>query len=1030
MNRIDRITIQIYTIAIIASFVMWPCYLFCQVTPGQNNASPFEFHHIKEQEGLSHNIINCFLKDRDGFLWIGTYDGLNRFDGTHFSIFKSNRNKPNTLLHNTVHAICEDKDGAIWCATDLGLSRYNKKTGVFENIEIKEHGISSGSVCVLNDKDGNIWFTSKKGLGYYQVTEKKLTYYGYDSANKKSITANYLNKNGMVLDPTGKGLWMATGDGLNYFDITTKEAFNYKNNPEHNPIFNDHNIYPLVINHKRQLVYADNTAKKVVIYNPLTKKAEDTLLLSSRYQQNYFPVSTIFPDADDNLWISTWNYTMQFMDMRAKRAIEVFHNSAEPTSIASEFFWSAIQDSNGAIWFGTVNGISIYNPNEAFYKVHRFDNMYPALKETRGLASVVEDDDGSWWLGTFFRGLMHYYPQSDSLEIYKINPSKTKFAHGSDPNIALSVLKIKNTVWLTSSDGLVLFDITKKTFSKMALPPTDNPISNIVMKMVQQNDSLVWIGTLNGIFKYNLNNKQWIHYNKNTDSLSGKKNIIQSDMKLDKNNTLWISTYPRGISYYNAAEDRFITQPYNSKDSLLNNIYFNTIAFDNHSNLWVTAKGTGLGKYDPVTNQFNLWRESDGLVFDHCMAALPDRQGNIWVSAYNKFSVYNTAKNSFNNFTLTYNESNYEYVNYMFQLRNGHILSTLRGVLVEFMPEKITQVSTGGRPLINSISLANSTTILNACDSIIKLAVDENYFSINYSVLAAAQPGKIRYMYTLEGLDKKWLDAGGKTIAAYTNLQGGDYTFKVRAFAGNTETGTSELKIHINTIYYKTWWFRMLAVLALAAIIYGFYRYRIGQSRKMDLLHLKTTRLEKDKTEIQYQNLMNQFNPHFLFNSLTSLNSLIYEDKELASQFLEHMSKVYRYLLTNKETQLVTMEKEVDFVKSYVALLKTRFQEGLKVDIDISKSLLQKKIVPVTFQIMIENAIKHNIIDEESPLHIRFSADDRYLSIINNIQKKAFVETSNKRGLASLQTLYKFLSSLPLVVESKANEFLIKIPLL
>ncbi len=1000
-------------------------------TRAQSNSSPYEFHHIKEQEGLSHNIINCFLKDRDGFLWIGTYDGLNRFDGAHFTVFKSNRNKANSLLHNTVHAICEDKEGSIWCATDLGLSRYNKHTAAFENIEIKDKGVSSGSVSVISDSDGNVWFTCKKGLANYNITEKKIVYYPHDPANKKTITSNYLNKNGMVLDPSGKGLWLATGDGLNYFDMISKEAFHYQNNPQRNPVFNDHTIYPVSINHHNQLIYADNTEKRIIVYNTSGKTVADTIVPVSRYQRNYFPVATIFADNDDNLWISTWNYTLQYLDMKTKKTTEVFHNDAEPTSIASEFFWTVLQDNNGALWFGTVNGISIYNPSHAFYRVHRFDNLYPTFTDTRGLASVTEDEDGSWWVGTYKKGLLHYYPQSDSLLIYKIDPPKIKPAHGMDPNIALAILKIKNTIWLSSSDGIELFDIEKKSFSKLTLPVTDNPNSNIVMRMLQQNDSLVWIGTLNGIFRYNLSDKQWRHYNSNNDSAATKKNLILTDIKQDRNKILWISIYPRGISWYSPAEDKFIPEPYTAKDSLLTNVSLNTIAFDNKNNLWATSKGIGLGKFDHTTKQFSLWRESDGLVFDHCMAALPDRQGQIWVAAYNKFSVFNVEKNSFSNFTLPFNESNYDYVNYMFQLKNGHILASIRNIMVEFMPEKMSQTAVaGGQPLINSIVLANRTQILNAADSIIHLEVDENYFSIYYSMLSAAEPGPLKYMYQLAGLDKKWVDAGEKAAASYTNLPGGNYVFRIKALSGNKETVTREIKIHIKTIFYKTWWFLLLVLLGLAAIAYWFYRYRIGQSRKMDLLHLKATRLEKDKTEIQYQNLMNQFNPHFLFNSLTSLNSLIYEDKELASQFLEHMSKVYRYLLTNKESQLVTLDKEVDFVKSYVALLKTRFENGLIVDIDIPKHLLQKKIVPVTFQIMIENAIKHNIIDDESPLHIRFSADEKYLVIVNNMQEKAFVETSNKRGLASLQTLYKFLSSSPLIVEAKGGAFFIKIPLI
>jgi two-component system, LytTR family, sensor kinase len=160
------------------------------------------------------------------------------------------------------------------------------------------------------------------------------------------------------------------------------------------------------------------------------------------------------------------------------------------------------------------------------------------------------------------------------------------------------------------------------------------------------------------------------------------------------------------------------------------------------------------------------------------------------------------------------------------------------------------------------------------------------------------------------------------------------------------------------------------------------------------------------------------------------LNSLIYENKELASDFLEQLSAVYRYLLTHKETQLVELEAEQDFVRHYISLLKTRFEKGLHITIDIPVHLSKRKIVPVTFQLLIENAIKHNIVDESSPLVISFTADDQYLRVTNNLQKKAYVETSNRKGLESLQSLYKYLSALPLLIEQSGDTFIIKVPLL
>jgi len=192
----------------------------------------------------------------------------------------------------------------------------------------------------------------------------------------------------------------------------------------------------------------------------------------------------------------------------------------------------------------------------------------------------------------------------------------------------------------------------------------------------------------------------------------------------------------------------------------------------------------------------------------------------------------------------------------------------------------------------------------------------------------------------------------------------------------------------------------------------------------------KAERLEKEKTQVQFDNLKNQMNPHFLFNALTSLNSLITENQELASRFLQHMSKVYRYVLLNKEKNFVGLQTELDFIRNYVFLAETRFGGALKIQFDISQQALERAIVPVTLQILIENAMKHNIIEHDRKLQIDVFTVGDYLVISNNLQKRKIVESSNKTGLENLKSLYRFLTDRPVVVEELADRFNVKIPLI
>lgn len=193
---------------------------------------------------------------------------------------------------------------------------------------------------------------------------------------------------------------------------------------------------------------------------------------------------------------------------------------------------------------------------------------------------------------------------------------------------------------------------------------------------------------------------------------------------------------------------------------------------------------------------------------------------------------------------------------------------------------------------------------------------------------------------------------------------------------------------------------------------------------------LKTERLQKEQSIVQFENLKNQLNPHFLFNSLTSLNSLIFENQQLASQFLQQLSKVYRYVLQNKEKELVNISTEVAFIENYIFLLQTRFYGSLQIILAIDEKDRSKQIVPVTLQILIENAIKHNIVNEEFPLTIRIYTDGNSLLVTNNLQRKSIIETSNKMGLENMRNLYSYLSPAPMEVVEDTASFTVKIPLL
>lgn len=226
-------------------------------------------------------------------------------------------------------------------------------------------------------------------------------------------------------------------------------------------------------------------------------------------------------------------------------------------------------------------------------------------------------------------------------------------------------------------------------------------------------------------------------------------------------------------------------------------------------------------------------------------------------------------------------------------------------------------------------------------------------------------------------------------------------------------------------LWYTSFAVNLFMVLSVVLFIFGFHFFRRWKEQKV-----VAAELEKEKALVQYDNLKNQLNPHFLFNTLSSLNSLIFENPQLASEFLQQLSKVYRYVLENKDKSLVSVDTEIKFVKHYVQLLKARFEEGLEVTFDVAEAELSKGITPVTLQILVENAMKHNTTQKTAPLAIRIFCEHDFLVVQNNIQKKQVIEGSNGQGLENLRNLYHYLTDIPVAVEETAQTFIVKIPLL
>jgi ligand-binding sensor domain-containing protein len=994
------------------------------VVPVSAQENSFLFTHLKEQDGLSDNVVNCFFKDSRGILWVGTYNGLNRFDGSHFFVYQRKRNT-NSILNDVVHRLCEDKNGNIWGATDIGIFCYEPGTDKFINYPLRNDAGRTYFYNILCDKQGDIWTTSDYSVFKFNKAQNRFDEFLKLTNYKNSISYFQIRKNGFLADPSGNALWMATRSGIFYYDIVKKSLLDFRNQPD-DSLFAKRSTSALSLSPSGKMWFFNNTLKEFISFDPSNKKILQKIDVHSQ-----IPVAdgaTLFEDRNQRLWFASLTYELLVIDLKKANKIEyIKHRQEDNRTVAGQFFWAIHQDDDGTIWLGTHSGISRCNPEFTIYKEY---HLAQKIKELNGTSiHLAEQDpaDKSFWLLTRSQLLIHYNPETEKYELFDLNKAKPGIG-GLKPGMANSLTFFKDRLIISTFTGA--WQIKKGGTEILPYDYLPELYKDFrCSEVVPDGDSILYFNDGKRVLQWNyLANKTWILSYPPDSSIPTDRTIV-SQLVIAPDHKLWTSAPNGHIAYKN--QDNMLTRLKLVRKDANEISAFISVNADKFGNIWVLNKGDGIYCYNPVKQEIKFWDQTDGLPQNRMHKVKADYEGRIWSMAYNKVSVLNPAANRFYNFRIPLSESNLNYTNHVSVLANGNMFGTIGNELIEFFPDWIAAVPGKKAPQISQLTVAGKEfNILHNTKLVLK--PDENTVSFRFGLLTDKEVFPFDMEYMLEGAETKWTKATAINEAVYNNLSAGDYKFRVRASGMNNAWQTEEavLNFTITTPFYKTTGFLVFIAALVSGILFFLYRYRMAQKEKLMLLENKAQILEKEKAIVMYESLKQQLNPHFLFNSLTSLSGLIETNQQMAGEFLEQMSGIYRYILKNSENETVLLKDEIEFVQLYINLQQTRFKKGLQVNINVPDEYHHFKIAPVTLQNLIENAIKHNIIDIASPLRINIYIDDDYIVVKNNLQKKNVVETSNKKGLARFTSLYRYLSELPVVIEETEKAFQIKIPLI
>jgi len=785
----------------------------------------FYFRHLKTDQGLSNGMVHHLLKDRDGFLWIATYNGLNCFDGSHFKTWKADPSRKNKLQNSIIYSLCEDNDGNVWCTTSLSVSRYDKKTNQFENYTLTqpETGLNvyGTALNIIKCRNGMIVTQSNAGIYVYDSFQNKFIHYAGDTLSGAGSFVN-MYKNSFIEDPQKEGIWFGTDKGMRYFDLEKKIYYGSKNNPFHLSVFDDHRIYPVTLDNHNHLVYGDVSNSELVFYDLSQNTAVRNSVRDWDKNESYF--TCILIDRDNNKWFSAFSRHLFFEDGKTGKAYEFSNKVENNYSVAGNFLNYIMQDADGTIFLGTDNGVSITNPSQNFFSIYQLPDSISHHKHYSQNMLLNCDSQNNVWCAPSNQYLLKYNSESEKFTTYNIITDK-KF---KDRDIKISAMEADaDKLYFGTIDGIYVYDVKSEMFERLKdIPDSENVSGNYILEMELTKDHELWFTNhRNGVFRYNTSTHKYRHYVLDDKDSTALPNNFIYDIHEDLNGTIWFISEHQGLIRYNAGQDNFENVSHN-KSFLLPDQIYTKMTHDAQNNLWILNYAVGLTRYNPRTGEVNVMTSDNGLSNLAYHNLFADDNNNLWLGCYHEYSILNLKTLIADNFIVDYSKNSNEYINRFCRLGDDRIVSETKNGFIIFNTKNRIPKSKIEEITISNFTAGNLSIPFSNDKSKINLSSSQNFFSFDFSTLSVLKNPNIKFEYRLEGLDKDWMECGTRQTVYYTNLNGGEYTFRVRGSDGNGEWTECKkpVRLYVASIFYATIWFKLILAGLLFTLIYWYYR--------------------------------------------------------------------------------------------------------------------------------------------------------------------------------------------------------------
>ncbi|HET9432224.1 MAG TPA: two-component regulator propeller domain-containing protein, partial [Chitinophagaceae bacterium] len=437
------------------------------------------------------------MKDSRGILWIGTLNGLNRYDGAHFYSYKTTIG-PNPVTE-FVADLCEDNNGDIWGATANGVFRFLVKQNKVKKYPIPGNRLTKGSNNIQCNKFGEIWVTGSWNVVKYNKETDSFVEMIALSKNMDSLNLYTVRKNGMLEDPTGNGWWLATRMGMHYYDTKKNECTSFKNSND--TIFQRGSVSAFTKSHSGNYIFFDNVKKDIVYFNPATRKIKRRINIAKELIGSYSNGGAMFETKDHHVWFSSTTYEILVIDLASGKTTPIKHLKDDILSVAGDFFWDVMEDDDGTIWLGTVGGISRTNPEKSVYRIHRLSTILPIVNKDASIVVVEENKiDKSWWIATSDKLVFQYFPETGKYWLFDFNkviPGIT----GREPGGIWGIRFIDNAVLICTQNGSWLCFPESGIVKEFLIPGDETRVP--VWDMITTDDTIYYFNVQDAIIKWN-----------------------------------------------------------------------------------------------------------------------------------------------------------------------------------------------------------------------------------------------------------------------------------------------------------------------------------------------------------------------------------------------------------------------------------------------------------------------------------------------------------------------------------------------